>query len=63
MDLKTHLVVTKALSTQSFVNSLVAVLMGGTKHAFLGVKHPKCVEEIERELYVDDILSGGPTTE
>ena len=26
-------------------------------------EHPKCVEEIERELYVDDILSGGPTTE
>lgn len=25
-------------------------------------EHPKCVEEIESELYVDDILSGGPTT-
>ena len=35
LDLKTHLVVTRGLSTQSFVNSLDTVQRGGTKHAFL----------------------------
>ena len=41
-------------------------LLGGVIQQHLNTcrdKHPKCVEEIERELYVDDILSGGPTTE
>ena len=41
-------------------------LLGGVIQQHLNTcrdEHPKCVEEIERELYVDDILSGGPTTE
>ena len=25
--------------------------------------HPECVDEIERELYVDDLLTGGSTVE
>ena len=40
-------------------------LLGGVIQQHLNTcrdEHPKCVEEIERELYVDDILSGGPTT-
>ena len=41
-------------------------LLGGVIQQHLNScreEHPKCVEEIERELYVDDLLTGGPTTE
>ena len=61
----------KGIETLRFTRALFGLapspfLLGGVIRQHLEScrqEYPKCVEEIERSLYVDDLISGGPTVQ